>query len=256
MVQRQAHRTQLALSAAPPLSCAGELAAELRRQTLGGSSTQPLRDLESVAAHVRADIRVADLGLSHGGREALLVPQVGNRFSILVDKRFDPGSGDTGAAAVAVRRRQWRFRVAHEIGHTLFYDRAPGQAPSRVGKGGPEEEAFCDRFAAALLLPEEVAGKIRDPAKLVGLHSRFDVSLEVVARSVAAVQRRSVALFYWPLDGSEPRVQWTSEDAVARRWRRLALRALAANTAPSFPAGDVAVSLPRRQVLVVESATA
>jgi hypothetical protein len=48
-----------------------------------------------------------------------------------------------------------RFAIAHELGHTLFYD-LNGAPPERVihlSLHDPVEEELCDTFAAALLVP-------------------------------------------------------------------------------------------------------
>jgi len=55
-------------------------------------------------------------------------------------------------AGVADATRQ--FRVAHEIGHTLFFDNA--DPPRRLTPYRPDEEIFCDRFARFALLPGAV----------------------------------------------------------------------------------------------------
>jgi hypothetical protein len=47
--------------------------------------------------------------------------------------------------------RRWMF--AHELGHTLFYDRSLDPPGKTYGEDGRGEETLCNRFAAALLLP-------------------------------------------------------------------------------------------------------
>ncbi len=53
------------------------------------------------------------------------------------------------------KRRRRRFTIAHEIGHTLFYDleTRPPKRRIRLGFGDKFEERLCQDFAAKLLLP-------------------------------------------------------------------------------------------------------
>lgn len=111
-----------------------------------------------------------------GGHEALLVPRVDGTFEILVDARGD-------FADHRVRRRRLRFRVAHEIGHSFFYDRRYRPA-RRLLSGSEAEEAFCDAFASALLVPPAMTASLEpSPKAIIGLAKRFDVSIEAAARA-------------------------------------------------------------------------
>ena len=52
-----------------------------------------------------------------------------------------------------------RFSIAHEIGHTLWMELIPGEAPrnryTTVGHNNSTIEMLCDYFAAALLMPRD-----------------------------------------------------------------------------------------------------
>jgi hypothetical protein len=74
-----------------------------------------------------------------------------------------------------------RFSIAHELGHTFFYDRSL-EPPARLLRiGGKAEERFCDEFAGELLLPNENIPEDAGPTLLVRLAERFLVSVQVVA---------------------------------------------------------------------------
>lgn len=98
----------------------------------------------------------------------------------------------------ATRRRRLRFRLAHEIGHSFFYDRShrPAQralAPSR------REEDFCQQFASALLVPPEPAATCPwDVGSLMAIRERFDISMHAAAWALVNSQPRlSIALLRW-----------------------------------------------------------
>lgn len=57
------------------------------------------------------------------------------------------------------------FRVAHELGHCLFY--RSGRPPRRRRPPDHHEEQWCDRFAAALL-----AGKVDEAALGAWFHQK------------------------------------------------------------------------------------
>ena len=88
-----------------------------------------------------------------------------------------------------------RFTLAHEIGHTVFYD-LDTSPPQRLVPGGTpkDEERFCNLFAAELLMPRGLVqtelNKVRrggdEPASptaaIVRLAQSFRVSIEAMAR--------------------------------------------------------------------------
>jgi Zn-dependent peptidase ImmA (M78 family) len=87
-----------------------------------------------------------------------------------------------------------RFSIAHEIGHTFFYDinkNPPVRLISQVSSGvlSPKEEDICSAFARELLIPRELIDrelfKLSDNNKLMAildLGNRYGVSAEVMTR--------------------------------------------------------------------------
>jgi hypothetical protein len=115
-----------------------------------------------------------------------LVPKIKGGFQILVD----PGR----APSAATRRRRLRFRLAHEPGHSFFYDRRPRPARRLLNHSSVEEQ-FCDTFASALLLPPTTVA--RRPATLetiLDLSNKLDVSVQLVGSAVARTNAGSFVL--------------------------------------------------------------
>jgi hypothetical protein len=82
-----------------------------------------------------------------------------------------------------------RFSLAHELGHTLFYEMQNGEMkPRRDTPRGDSLEAACHKAASMILVPSKVlkpALKKQLPAKakdVVDLADRFKVSTEVMLR--------------------------------------------------------------------------
>lgn len=168
---------------------------------------------------LRVDVVVTDeLRSDVGGAEAMLVPVSNDAFSILVDPRPLGGWPHVSEAdRVVLERRRLRFRTAHELGHVLFYSRSSGGAPHRRSMPSPAEEAFCDRFAAALLLPPSLLHDGLPSAELAySLAARFDVSVHLVARSIAMYQPRVTSVSLIVHSDTGPQVQWTSDPSAAR----------------------------------------
>jgi hypothetical protein len=95
--------------------------------------------------HFGWQVRVEQLGARVGGQQAALLPRWGGGFTVLVDPDLTPAERSGNADPVIVAR----FRVAHELAHTLFYsETAP---PRRAVALSPQEEGFCDAFAWALV---------------------------------------------------------------------------------------------------------
>lgn len=226
-----------------------EAVATLVRECLPGEFR--LRDVLRAG---RFSCRLADLRASEGGCEALLIPTKGNRFSIVVDPTprggFDEGHPCWRQTLLA----RLRFRIAHEIGHSFFYDR-DGDVPARQGSGSRAEELFCDCFACALLVPLSVLPRIKvTPRAVFALAKRYKVSVEVVARVVAAYHPDlpRISLYYLPAGSRKPLLQWSSAG------RGHLLRALNAPAAKMFspvePVSKRATAIehvPRRQIIVI-----
>ena len=74
-----------------------------------------------------------------------------------------------------------------------------------------EQERFCDEFAAELLLPTAAVRSLRPtPDSIVELHRRFDVSLEVAARSMSSAHPRMACWLLVLREAATPIVQWRS----------------------------------------------
>ena len=155
---------------------------------------------------------VVDAPMGHAGREALLAPGDG-QLRIVVNADLTPGR-----AAEVVRRQRRRFRLAHELAHAFFYRRIGGQYRRLSPTGCADEEWFCDEFARSLLIPPSDAPPTA--GQMLAAHSEYDVSIEVVARAVAAsTYAPRVALWWWGTDaddrGAPVSEQWASDRKVA-----------------------------------------
>jgi hypothetical protein len=210
----------VAFHSVPRLAAAETLAA-MAREAAGTPVNCP-QDLNALLTIGRFDLRLRSLGACGGGIEAALAPRDNDRFEVVVDT--EPRNGWASVAAglrEQLARHRLRFRVAHEIGHSFFYDRAH-QRPRRLVFDSPELERWCDRFASALLLPPPVVAAMQvTPQALLDLQRDFDVSLQVAARACARIHReRFIALLI--ARGPRPphiRVQWQKRNtAPTSRW--------------------------------------
>jgi hypothetical protein len=210
----------------PALEVAQVVAAGIRARAAAPDARV---DVGAVARAAGATVRTADMGAGRGGRQGLLVPRPDDRFTITVDATprggWDPDLDATRRSAIA--RRRGRFLAVHELAHILFYRRRRGEVPRRAPvHAGEREEAFCDEFARALLIsPSSVAA---DAGAIVTAAERFDVSLELAARTAAQATGARVTLWRWdpPVTGSRAalHVQWASdrghgEDLGVRAYR-------------------------------------
>lgn len=172
-----------------------------------GLGVQPL-DIRACCA--AADIEIADAPLGREGCEAMLVSS--SRRIVINSDRLAP------IASRDVRRHRWRFRVAHELAHTLFYA-SDGASLTRLSRPGTaSEERFCDDFARCLLVPPPPSPV--DADGLLRLQQRYDVSLELAARSVAAsVDAPRVGLWWWQSthDNTTPVLaeQWATDGELS-----------------------------------------
>ena len=126
---------------------------------------------------------------SKSRHSALLVPRIDGSFDVLVDavSRI-PGKGvipRLGQRGTATDVHRFRFRVAHEIGHSFFYNRH-ARPPTRLLPFSKEEERFCDEFASALLIPPpDVASYPADTSSVFEIQKRYQVSVQAAAHSLA-----------------------------------------------------------------------
>ena len=162
--------------------CIRRLAAETRMAT---NQLRPV-DLDPLLRH-RSILKIIERKLPSS--EALLFPVPGG-FNMHIE-----------AGADVVRRR---FSMAHEMGHTFFFnlDRRIPNRPYNYQGTDPEEERLCNSFAAEVLMPQEhfiveaqAAGQGLVP--LMRLCDTYLVSLRAAAIRLTSVSAWDVAIVAW-----------------------------------------------------------
>jgi hypothetical protein len=212
----------LSLSGVPAAEAAADLARELRTRVLGERfADDGWCDLRRMVVAGGFCVVSRVFARDGGGHEALLVPWSDGSFRILVDP-FPPGAQ---AVTRDLIERRNRFRIAHEIAHSFFYDRkcAPAQ---RLVPGSPEEELFCDHFASALLVPPCAArAAAMEPETMFDLHQRFQVSVEAAARAFARAHPEAcvIGLMWAPSPAGRPahRIVWKAGTQFVPKGARL-----------------------------------
>ena len=101
-----------------------EVARRIRRAIFGVTEwTEPITDLRVLCAAASCRLKAAPLRAVDGGIEALLLPRE-DHFELVVDATPLRGWGLVPANLRAdLERHRLRFRVAHELAHTLFFSR-------------------------------------------------------------------------------------------------------------------------------------
>jgi hypothetical protein len=240
---------------------AADYALQVRRGVLGGRRClAPLRDLSPLYRAGRFRVRERRLSAATGGDEGLLLPAPDGQFDLWVDPT--PRGGWESVPAhlrESLRRHRTRFRVAHEMAHSLFFERGHG-TPRRRQRNSVRQEQFCDAFASALLVPPPAARRAPpSPDAVIGLQRRFDVSMELAARALADVHPSArVLVLYWAtgaeIGAPTARVQWQSSATRGdRMMESLIAQAVRAPRTVSV-AGQSARYLPRRRQLIVVEA--
>jgi hypothetical protein len=172
---------------------------------------EPLADFRHISRAGRFDVSQVTLSAADSQQEALLIPMEDNRFGICVDPT-PPGGWRRVRPSVRgeLRRHRFRFRVAHEIAHSFFYDRTTA-TPQRTLPSSEAEELFCDEFARSLLIPPRVARKCAPtPGSVFSLHREYDVSVEVAARALASEHRGARVALWYEASGEGWLPQWTN----------------------------------------------
>lgn len=209
------------LTSVPNLAEAAHLAATARRGA--GQPREGLVDLPALCRKWRVSVQVTELSTANGGLEGLLMPLPNDRFGISVDPIPSGGwsSGIPQPLREDLLRHRVRFRIAHELGHTLFYKRRPNAPPKRRLFDSPQQEMFCDRFARDLLAPAHQAARVpATPDGVLKFQAMCDVSLEVAARAVAEAQSGS-SISIWRNNSSQELVlQWASNKQIGVPRRR------------------------------------
>lgn len=203
----------------PDLAVSSGVARSVREDVLGERRIDDPIEVSAVARLFACVLRrTSSEDLACCGVSGLLRPlrESPSRFEILYP---------TGQA----RTRQ-RFTVAHELGHTFFFDRAVSP-PSRLSPhGGRAEERFCDLFASELLVPRSAIRRPLDARRCLEAAAHFFVSPQVVA--LRAVRARlfpyrammGVALLGKPSapEALAPRISWVVSERGT--WVPLAAR--------------------------------
>lgn len=204
----------------------------------------------------RFDLLEVDLAVDRGGHEALMFPGVDGRLLIRVDARpKQPWATSCDGLREQTRRHRLRFRVAHEVAHSFFYDR-DAHGARRRRRSTPAEERFCDHFASVLLLPPAAVHAMPATAESVlALHQRFDVSVETAARRLAEAQPTvDIAVGFWrerePCTAEHVRLQWSSA-RLSERGEDALRAALGDGDVEWAQASTARPRPPRRQVVVV-----
>jgi hypothetical protein len=181
-------------------------------------------DVSRVCKRLGVDVSIVLLGVPDGGAQGFLLPQADGRFLIEVDA--EPRSGwDTVSPRLrgSLKRHRERFLIAHELAHTLFYERS-AEGPRRLAFDSSHQEAFCDELARALLVPPDVARAAPfTPEGVIEIQRRFDVSMELALRGIVAARDEPGAAWLLLRRDGETLIQWTS---AARGLTKCALRAL------------------------------
>lgn len=171
-------------------------------------------DLSEVCEAAGVILREGLLSGERGGLEALLTPLENDQFAVMIDSTPRGGWRNIESSMRDdLRRHRLRFRVAHELAHTFFFWRHGGR-PRRHLPNSTGQERFCDAFSRALLVPPDAVARMPvNAGTIIDLQEAFDVSLEVAARSLAAVHSDAlVELWFTPDDGSDQlRLQWCSD---------------------------------------------
>lgn len=102
-------------------------------------TTAGTADAFVIAEQLSIPVRFCLLDGAAGGMVAALIPDIEHPFTVLCERAQPSDRADCV-----------RFRVAHELAHTMFYDWSLCP-PRQVRRGCVMEERFCDTFAAALL---------------------------------------------------------------------------------------------------------
>lgn len=165
----------------------GEAATAL--QGTGNAGPWP-PDVETIARRLGVEVVSAKLAATSGGQDALLVPRANGGFRIVVDPAVDRETcteahhwRDPGD----LKRAVWRWRLGHELAHTLFY--RPGRPPRRRRPWSSAEEDFCDAVADELLVPQ-VAMAARSGQDTVALAMEHLAPVAAVRRSILAGANR------------------------------------------------------------------
>ncbi len=216
-------------------------------------------DIARVCRLLDIEVSFVSLDVPDGGAQGFLVPRANGRFRIEVDPE-PPGGWQSVPPALRrpLARHRKRFLIAHELAHMFFYEDGPA-GPQRVVFDSARQEAFCDEFARALLVPGEVAADLPfSPRSAVEIQRRFDVSMEVAVRASVAVHTDKGVAWLLLQRAGKTLVQWTSADRSLTAQALQALRTLAARACQDDSVEALApieraqaLHLPKREQVIV-----
>ena len=163
----------------------------------------------------------------------------GAKVAYLPGGHVQGGQGPAVHGQLTVREKRWhisvplrirherrRFSVAHEIGHILLFD-AVADTPGFVRELRSQAlfdrvERLCNLAAAHLLMPEaqfsEALEAAMPPSKesIERLATRFDVSLEALARRITEV-RPDWYIMFWEYSKTHPKgAAWRTAQQPSR----------------------------------------
>lgn len=199
----------------PAPSDASALARAARAAVLAATDVSaPLTNLSALLKRGRFRVRRESLGAADGTVQAWMVAAENDWFDIFIDT--EPSGGwrrQHEPVREEMHRQRARFLIGHEVAHSFFFTRRPGQTPQRWAWDSDEQERFCDMFACALLLPPEVVAATEPRAEeVVRLHREYDVSVQLATRAFADIYRgHAFALLYDDEDDPRPLIpQWSA----------------------------------------------
>ena len=147
-------------------------------------------------------------------------------------------TNETGGYLIEVNKehsgQRQRFTIAHEIGHTFFFDLEECQVEPRfriqdddlgATRRQKAEEYLCNYAAAELLMPQFLfAAHVRErgpsSANMLGAARAFDVSLHACAWRMLQVLPLNLVVIRWEYD---PTVRAYKTRWIVRRTRRVGL---------------------------------
>lgn len=188
---------------------ARELAARIGRGDLFEWIEEEARSLAGLGRGTDGTVRVGRALQRARGVRAVKPSRMSARAELRID-----GDGFSIAFNPMLSTDVQRFSIAHEIGHTLWMETAPGERPRNLyttaGRNSRTIEMLCDYFAGALLMPREDVKNVlhlhrastatrgnsseeeRCPLELVPrLASRFRVQRRIAAWRLLLVQELS-----------------------------------------------------------------
>lgn len=248
----------LRLDHVPEPAAVTSLAAQARH--CWGATPDAKLDLGRACNRLGVEVREVALEVPAGGAQGFLIPRPGG-FLIEVDPE-PHGSWESVPRALRaqLRRHRKRFLIAHELTHTFFYGDGP-TGPRRVVFDSPQQEIFCDEMARALLVPAAVAAALPfEPESAVEIQRRFDVSMEVALRALAAAHGDHAVAWLLLRTREETLIQWTSANGRLTKRAMKELRTLATGAAKTGRSESVLLSsgscafarhLPKRNQVIV-----